>query len=143
MKKSVRLAATMVAAAALGACGTTSPSSSTNQPFKAAWIYVGTAGDHGWTQAHDDGRKLVEQQLGTAVRTTFKENVPEGPQVEQVVEDLVRDGNKIIFATSFGFQDAMAMRRRNIPTSSSSRPPASRPLTTWPSTSARPRTPTI
>src|SRR5256886_5040296 len=51
---------------------------------------------------------MVEQQLGTAVKTTFKENVPEGPQVEQVVEDLVRDGNKIIFATSFGFQDAMA-----------------------------------
>ena len=108
MKKSVRLAATMLAAAALGACGTTNSTTSTNQPFKAAWIYVGTAGDHGWTQAHDDGRKLVEQQLGTAVKTTFKENVPEGPQVEQVVEGLVRDGNKIIFATSFGFQDAMA-----------------------------------
>jgi len=108
MKKSVRLAATMLAAAALGACGTTNSTTSTSQPFKAAWIYVGTAGDHGWTQAHDDGRKLVEQQLGTAVKTTFKENVPEGPQVEQVVEDLVRDGNKIIFATSFGFQDAMA-----------------------------------
>src|SRR3989475_13261869 len=108
MKKSVRLAATMLAAATLGACGTTNSTTSTSQPFKAAWIYVGTAGDHGWTQAHDDGRKLVEQQLGTAVKTTFKENVPEGPQVEQVVEDLVRDGNKIIFATSFGFQDAMA-----------------------------------
>src|SRR2546427_1992756 len=106
MKKSVRLAATMLAAATLGACGTTNSTTSTSQPFKAAWIYVGTAGDHGWTQAHDDGRKLVEQQLGTAVKTTFKENVPEGPQVEQVVEDLVRDGNKIIFGTSFGFQDA-------------------------------------
>src|SRR2546427_5588341 len=106
MKKSVRLAATMLAAATLGACGTTNSTTSTSQPFKAAWIYVGTAGDHGWTQAHDDGRKLVEQQLGTAVKTTFKENVPEGPQVEQVVEDLVRDGNKIIFRTSFGFQDA-------------------------------------
>jgi len=93
MKKSVRLAATMLAAAALGACGTTNSTTSTNQPFKAAWIYVGTAGDHGWTQAHDDGRKVVEQQLGTAVKTTFKENVPEGPQVEQVVEGLVRDGN--------------------------------------------------
>ena len=106
MKKSVRLAATMLAAAVLGACGTTNSTTSTSQPFKAAWIYVGTAGDHGWTQAHDDGRKLVEQQLGTGVKTTFKENVPEGPQVEQVVEDLVRDGNKIIFGTSFGFQDA-------------------------------------
>jgi basic membrane protein A and related proteins len=108
MKGSVRIAAGMLAALALGACGTTTSNTTSSQPYKAAWIYVGTAGDHGWTQAHDDGRKMVEQELGTAVKTTFKENVPEGPQVEQVVEDLIRDGNKIIFATSFGFQDAMA-----------------------------------
>src|SRR5436309_13681212 len=108
MKKPVRLAATMLAAAVLGACGTTNSTTSTSQPFKAAWIYVGTAGDHGWTQAHDEGRKVVEQQLGTAVETTFKENVPEGPQVEQVVEGLGRDGDKMVFATSFGFQDAVA-----------------------------------
>jgi basic membrane protein A len=42
------------------------------------------------------------------VQTTYKENVPEGPQVAQVIEQLIRDGNKIIFATSFGFQPAMA-----------------------------------
>ena len=42
------------------------------------------------------------------VKTTYKENVPEGPQVAQVIESLIRDGNKIIFATSFGFQNAMA-----------------------------------
>jgi basic membrane protein A len=76
-------------------------------PIKAAWIYVGPTTDGGWTTAHDNGRKYVEQQLGANVKTTFKENVPEGPQVSQVIEDLVRDGNKIIFATSFGFQDAM------------------------------------
>ncbi len=33
--------------------------------------------------------------------------MPEGPQVSQVIDSLVRDGNKIIFATSFGFQSAM------------------------------------
>ena len=81
--------------------------STSTTPFKAAWIYVGPTTDHGWTQAHDDGRKVVEQQLGSAVQTTYKENVPEGPQVATVVEQLVRDGNKIIFGTSFGFQDAM------------------------------------
>jgi basic membrane protein A len=34
--------------------------------------------------------------------------VPEGPQVAQVIESLIRDGNRVIFATSFGFQNAMA-----------------------------------
>ncbi|TMF54527.1 MAG: BMP family ABC transporter substrate-binding protein, partial [Chloroflexi bacterium] len=106
MKGSGRLALTMLAALGLGACGSTS-AANTSQPFKAAWVYVGPTTDHGWTQAHDDGRKVVEQQLGSAVQTTYKENVPEGPQVATVVEGLIADGNKIIFGTSFGFQDAM------------------------------------
>jgi len=106
MKGSGRIALAMLAALGLGACGSTS-AANTSQPFKAAWVYVGPTTDHGWTQAHDDGRKVVEQQLGSAVQTTYKENVPEGPQVATVVEGLIADGNKIIFGTSFGFQDAM------------------------------------
>ena len=107
MKNTVRFAVIVIVALALGACGGGTTSSTSSGPFKAAWIYVGPTSDHGWTQAHDEGRKYVEQQLGTSVQTTFKENVPEGPQVAQVVEDLIRDGNKIIFGTSFGFQEAM------------------------------------
>src|ERR671934_1112985 len=75
--------------------------------FKAAWIYVGPHDDHGWSQAHDKGRQYVQKQLGSNVETTYKELVPEGPQTCQVIESLVRDGNKIIFATSFGFQNCM------------------------------------
>jgi len=75
--------------------------------FKAAWIYVGPHDDHGWSQAHDKGRLYVQKMLGSKVKTTFKELVPEGPQTCQVIESLVRDGNKIIFATSFGFQNCM------------------------------------
>lgn len=109
MKKSVGFAFTLIVALGLGACGssnTSTGSTSTPSVIKAAWVYVGPITDHGWTQAHDEGRKYVEQQLGSAVQTTYKENVPEGPQVAQVIEDLIRDGNKIIFGTSFGFQDA-------------------------------------
>ncbi len=71
--------------------------------FKAAWIYVGPHNDAGWSQAHDAGRLYVQKALGSKVQTTFKENVANGPQLEQVVASLVRDGNKIIFGTSFGF----------------------------------------
>jgi basic membrane protein A len=49
------------------------------------------------------------------VQTTFKENVPEGPQVSQVIDSLVREGNKIIFATSFGFQNAMFAAAQKYP----------------------------
>jgi len=74
---------------------------------KAAWIYVGPTNDGGWTQAHDAGRKMVEEELGDKVETTYKESVPEGPEAKQVIEDLIKDGNQIIFATSFGFGDAV------------------------------------
>src|SRR5205814_9493644 len=84
-------------------------------PFKAAWIYVGPHNDGGWSQAHDAARLYVQKTLGSKVQTTFKENVPEGPQVAQVIESLIRDGNKIIFATSFGFQPAMIAAAKKHP----------------------------
>ena len=83
--------------------------------FKAAWIYVGPHNDGGWSQAHDAARLYVQKVLGAKVQTTFKENVPEGPQVAQVIKSLIRDGNKIIFATSFGYQPAMAAAAKKYP----------------------------
>jgi basic membrane protein A and related proteins len=83
--------------------------------IKAAWIYVGPHNDGGWSQAHDNGRLYVQKKLGSKVRTTFKENIPEGPQVTQVIESLIRDGHKIIFATSFGYQGAMVTLSKKYP----------------------------
>src|SRR5438552_11022486 len=90
-------------------------SAKTRAGYKAAWIYVGPHNDGGWSQAHDQGRLYVQKALGSKVQTTFKENVPEGPQVAQVIESLIRDGNKIIFATSFGFQPAMIAAAKKHP----------------------------
>src|SRR5215208_4187159 len=101
------LALTILATATVLAVGTSSGSAKSDATFKAAWIYVGPHNDAGWSQAHDQGRLAVQNSLGSKVKTTFKENVPEGPQVTQVIDSLIRDGNKMIFATSFGFQGAM------------------------------------
>jgi basic membrane protein A len=110
-----RMTVLALAAIGLAACGGSTPTTTTGGPLKAAWLYVGSAGDAGWTKAHDDGRLYVVQQLGSQIQTTFKENVPEGPQASQVIDDLVRDGNKIIFGTSFGFQDQMAAAAKKYP----------------------------
>ncbi|MFL5929676.1 MAG: BMP family ABC transporter substrate-binding protein [Gaiellaceae bacterium] len=96
----------------LVAAGSAKPQQDT---FKAAWIYVGPHTDGGWSQAHDAGRLKVQKALGSKVETTYKENVPEGPQVAQVIESLIRDGNKMIFATSFGFQTAMVAAAKKHP----------------------------
>jgi len=77
------------------------------EPLKVAFVYVGPVGDAGWTFAHDLGRKYVEGKFGDRIKTTFVEKVPEGPDAERVIRDLVAQGNKVIFATSFGFGDAM------------------------------------
>ena len=77
------------------------------EPLKIGFIYVGPVGDAGWTFAHDNGRKHIEAKFGDKIKTTFVEKVPEGADAERVIRDLVAQGNKLIFATSFGFGDAM------------------------------------
>ncbi len=112
-KRSVlKLAAlTTVAAAVLVGCGkkeepkAAAPAKA--EPLKAAWIYVGPVGDAGWSFAHDQGRKAVEAKFGDAVKTSFVEKVPEGADAERVIRDLAQQGNKIIFATSFGYMEPM------------------------------------
>jgi len=117
-KKKLALAAILVVIAAVAvvlAVSTAPGSAKPTATFKAAWIYVGPHNDGGWSQAHDQGRLAVQKALGSKVQTTYKENVPEGPQVAQVIESLIRDGNKIIFGTSFGFQPAMAAAAKKHP----------------------------
>jgi basic membrane protein A len=73
--------------------------------FKVAWIYVGPHDDHGWSQAHDQGRQYVQKMLGSKVQTTFKESIAVGPQLQQTVASLVNEGYKMIFGTSYGYFD--------------------------------------
>lgn len=84
-------------------------------PLKAAWIYVGPVGDGGWTFAHDIGRKAVQEKFGDRVQTTYVENVPEGPDAERVMRDLVQQGYQLIFGTSFGFMEPMLKIARDFP----------------------------
>lgn len=76
-----------------------------DEPLKAAWIYVGPVSDHGYSFQHDQGRKAAEAAFGNKLQTTFVESVPEGADVERVLNKLVKDGNKLIFSTSFGFMN--------------------------------------
>ncbi len=77
------------------------------EPLKVAFVYIWTAGDAGWTFAHDLGRKEVEAEFGDKVKTTIVEKVPEGADAERVIRDLATQGNKLIFATSFGYMEPM------------------------------------
>ncbi len=120
-RSALRLAALAAAAATLVACGKKeepAPSAAAPapapavapakaDPLKVAFVYVGPVGDGGWSFAHDNARKAIEKEFAGKIATSFVENVPEGADTERVVRDLVAQGNKLIFGTSFGFMDPM------------------------------------
>jgi simple sugar transport system substrate-binding protein len=85
------------------------------EPLKVAFVYVGPVGDAGWTYAHEQGRLAMEKALGDKVTTTFVESVPEGADAERVIRKLAVDGNKLIFATSFGYMNSMEKVARAFP----------------------------
>jgi basic membrane protein A len=91
------------------------PAPAAAAPLKVGFVYVGPVGDAGWTFAHDNGRKHIEAKFGDRIKTTFVEKVPEGPDAERVIRDLVAQGHTLIFATSFGFGDAMAKVAKDHP----------------------------
>ncbi|WP_395704033.1 BMP family ABC transporter substrate-binding protein [Aquabacterium sp.] len=77
------------------------------EPLKVAFAYVGPVGDGGWTFAHDNGRKALEKEFGDKIVTSFVEKVPEAADAERVFRDMVGQGNKLIFGTTFGYMEPM------------------------------------
>ncbi len=84
-------------------------------PLKVGFVYVGPVGDFGWTHGHDLGRKAIEAKFGDQVKTTFVENVAEGPDAERVIRQLATSGNKLIFTTSFGFMNQTVKVAKQFP----------------------------
>ena len=108
----------VAAAAALAGCGkkeeaapavpTAAPAAAPKpEPLKIAFAYVGPVGDGGWTFAHDNGRKAIEKEFGDKVVTSFVEKVPEAADAERVFRDMVGQGNKLVFGTTFGYMEPM------------------------------------
>jgi len=77
------------------------------ETFRVAFIYIGPPGDLGWTYEHERGRKMMQDNLGDRVKSTYIENVPEGPDAARVIRQYAQQGYDMIFATSFGYMDAM------------------------------------
>ncbi len=84
-------------------------------PLGVGFIYVGPIGDLGWSYQHDVGRKELQAALGDKIKTTFVENVPEGPDAERVLAELASKGNGLIFATSFGFMNPTLRAAKRFP----------------------------
>jgi basic membrane protein A and related proteins len=104
------LAATVVAA-----CFLSPVFSQAQAPLKVGFVYVTPVTDAGWVHQHDDGRKAVDSALAGKARTTFVENVPEGPDAERVIRDLAQQGHKLIFTPSFGYMEPTLKVAKDFP----------------------------
>jgi len=90
-------------------------SAAASAPLKIAFAYVGPVGDGGWTFAHDNARKALEQELGDKIQTSFVEKVPEGADAERVFRDMASQGNKLIFGATFGYMEPMLKAAADLP----------------------------
>jgi basic membrane protein A and related proteins len=75
------------------------------EPLKVGFVYVSPIGDAGWTYQHDEARKLVEQEFGDKIATTFVESVAEGADAERVIRNMASRKYDLIFTTSFGYMN--------------------------------------
>jgi simple sugar transport system substrate-binding protein len=67
------------------------------------FVFVTPIGDAGWTYQHNLGRLQLEKETG--VTTSYVENVAEGADAERVIREMAKRGDKVIFATSFGYMN--------------------------------------
>ncbi len=84
-------------------------------PLKVGFVYVTPVSDAGWVRQHEEGRKAVDAAFGAKVKTTFVENVAEGPDAERVIRDLAATGHKLIFTPSFGYMEPTLKVAKDFP----------------------------
>jgi basic membrane protein A len=104
-----------LAAALAAACFFSPAFSQSSAPVKAAFVYVAPLTDAGWVRQHEQGRLAVEAALAGKVKTTYVENVAEGPDAERVIRDLAAQGHQIIFTPSFGYMEPTLKVAREFP----------------------------
>jgi basic membrane protein A and related proteins len=95
-----------LAAIAMAACVFTLPATAQqSEPLKVGFLYVAPLTEAGWVRQHEEGRQAVQAAFGPRVKTSYVENVPEGPDAERVLRDMVATGHKLIFTPSFGYME--------------------------------------
>ena len=124
-KRLTMLLLALVMTITVAACGATPAGTAASGAGSAAkaedvltvgFIYVGPIGDGGYTFSHNEGRLYVEKELAGKVKTIYRESVPENAQdIEKAMKDMIAQGAKAIFATSFGYMDSVDKVAKEFP----------------------------
>ena len=90
-----------------GADGTTTTAGGDGgmDSVKAAWLYISEIGDLGWSWAHNEGRKAVDEKYDW-LETEYTEAVAPADS-ERILEQYAQGDTDVVFGTTFGYQDPM------------------------------------
>jgi basic membrane protein A len=72
--------------------------------LKVGILHIGSIADAGYNQAHAEGAQVMKKNLSN-VELIEVENVPEGADAERVMENMIRQGAKLVIPASFGYLD--------------------------------------
>ena len=93
----VALLAVVLAGAPMAA-----PDAAAQPKLKVGVIHLGSTNDAGYNQAHAEGVRIMKGSL-PEVEVIQVENVPEGADAERVMENMIKQGARLIIAASFGY----------------------------------------
>jgi basic membrane protein A len=114
LQKSAVVLLSIAAVVLLSACGSSSSSSSSGgssggssssgsgKGLKVGFVYVSPIPGSAWSLAWDHARQDLVQKFGA--QTTVVQPIPETPVVVGTFQDLIRKGDKLIYATAIGYQ---------------------------------------
>jgi basic membrane protein A len=71
--------------------------------LKVGFLCVGPVSDWGWNYTEQQGKIYLEKALPGKVETVFAESVYESAESERVMEKMIAQGCKLIFAASYGY----------------------------------------
>ncbi len=72
--------------------------------LKVGILHIGSIADAGYNQAHAEGVAAMKKNLPN-VEVIEAENVPEGADAERVMENMIKQGARLIIPASFGYLD--------------------------------------
>ncbi len=97
----------LLVAIVAGGIGTAAPRADAQDEIVFGVVLVGPKDDHGWSQAHYEAGQYVEANLPGAKMIALESlNSADRPEttLDQVVEDMVNQGAKLILTTSADFE---------------------------------------
>ncbi|MFH5774141.1 BMP family ABC transporter substrate-binding protein [Paracoccus sp. NGMCC 1.201697] len=84
-------------------------------PLGVTLVAPSPLGDVGWTHSLVAGLEKAKAELGSPINITVLDSIGDGPDADRIFQKTVSDGNKVLIAGSFGYQNAALQLARRFP----------------------------